>query len=213
MASPWDDFWPKFLLTVVDKVILGGAFALATYFLQKRLEVFKRDQAHASELAKSRIAAYHRVFAAESGTEFALTLAWSAVGLLGTRTDVRAVTEQRQEAVRRMDDLQKRIEGFQNSLGTERYLIGDNFARAALVLNGELTQALRFIQHCIERDEAPDKLAVDRRSQAIHHARRALMLCLPPFARAPAEDLQFSEPDVDDIYAGLTTRVHQAPRS
>ncbi|WNG18718.1 hypothetical protein [Cystobacter fuscus] len=213
MASPWDDFWPKFLLTVVDKVILGGAFALATYFLQKRLEVFKRDQAHASELAKSRIAAYHRVFAAESGTEFALTLAWSAVGLLGTKTDVRAVTEQRQEAVRRMDDLQKRIDGFQGTLGTERYLIGDNFARAALVLNGELTQALRFIQNCIERDEAPDRHAVDRRSQAIHHARRALMLCLPPFARAPAEDLQFSEPDVDDIYAGLTTRVHQAPRS
>lgn len=213
MASPWDDFWPKFLLTVVDKVILGGAFALATYFLQKRLEVFKRDQAHASELAKSRIAAYHRVFAAESGTEFALTLTWSSVGLLGSRTDERAAAEQRQEVFRRVGDLQKRIDAFQGSLGTERYLIGDNFARAALVLNGEFTQALRFIQRCLEKDEAPDKQAVERRSQAIHHARRALMLCLPPFARAPAEDLQFSEPDVDDIYAGLTTRVHHAPKN
>jgi hypothetical protein len=213
VASPWDDFWPKFLLTVVDKVILGGAFALATYFLQKRLEVFKRDQAHASELAKSRIAAYHRVFSEESGSEFALTLAWSAVGLLGRGTDAEASAEQRREVLRRMDDLQQRIDGFQASLGTERYLIGDNFARAALVLEGEFTQSLRFIQRCVERDEAPDRLSVDRRAQAIHHARRALMLCLPPFARAPAEDLQFSEPDVEDIYAGLTTRVHQAPKS
>ncbi|MET0405039.1 MAG: hypothetical protein ABW123_21665 [Cystobacter sp.] len=212
MASPWDDFWPKFLLTVVDKVILGGAFALATYFLQKRLEVFKRDQAHASELAKARIAAYHRVFAAASGTEFALNLTWSTALQLGSRVDVEAEAGQQRDVLRSLEDLQHRIDGFQGSLGTERYLIGDNFAQAALSLNGEFVQSLRFIQHCLERNTAPDNSVVERRSLAIHHARRALLLCLPPFARAPAEDLHFSEPDVADIYGGLTTRVHLAPK-
>jgi hypothetical protein len=132
---------------------------------------------------------------------------------LGSRTDAEAVAEQRQEVTRRIDELQHRIDGFHSLLGTERYLIGDNFAQAALGLNGEINQSLKFILKCLERDVAPDKQVVERREQAINLARRALLLCLPPFARAPAEDLHFSDPDVDDIYAGLTTRVHHAPKS
>src|SRR5687767_10867692 len=59
-ARQTPDFRQKFLLSAMDKLILGGVVVLVGYFFQKRLELFKRDQALASELAKARIAAYHR---------------------------------------------------------------------------------------------------------------------------------------------------------
>lgn len=58
------DFRQKFLLSAMDKLILGGVVVIVGYFFQKRLEIFKRDQAFNTEQAKARIAAYHRAFAA-----------------------------------------------------------------------------------------------------------------------------------------------------
>ncbi|HZH78313.1 MAG TPA: hypothetical protein VEY88_19950 [Archangium sp.] len=64
------DFREKFLLSAMDKLILGGVVVLVGYFFQKRLELFKRDQSLASELAKARIAAYNKVISAVTVLEF-----------------------------------------------------------------------------------------------------------------------------------------------
>jgi hypothetical protein len=60
----------KLYLSVLDKLLLGVAAAGVGFWLQQRLELFKRDQSLASELAKARIAAYNKVLSAVTALEF-----------------------------------------------------------------------------------------------------------------------------------------------
>jgi hypothetical protein len=60
----------KLYLSVLDKLSLGVAAAGVGFWLQQRLEIFKRDQSLASELAKARIAAYNKVLSAVTALEF-----------------------------------------------------------------------------------------------------------------------------------------------
>ncbi len=50
---------------------------------------------------------------------------------------------------------------------------------------------------------------VTEKAKDLRRLRKALVLCLPPFARAPENDSQFSDPEFDAIYSRLTAREMQ----
>lgn len=48
-------FWPKLVLTLVDKVGLGIAAVVFGYWVQKRLEIFKRNQTIVTEITRAHL--------------------------------------------------------------------------------------------------------------------------------------------------------------
>lgn len=205
MATPWDDFWPKLWLSVIDKAALGIAAAFVGFWLQKRLEVFKRDQALASELAKARIAAYHRAFSSLSAFEMAGGMIW--VTVLGHGPEQSA--EEREAALKAMKErFNKAGVALLDMMATERYLLGDSFLKAAARFTEKVHADVREAQG----STPPDEAAQARQKEERRRLRDAMALCLPPFARAPVEDLQFSAPDFDTIYSSVPSRDPQPPK-
>lgn len=208
VASPWDDFWPKFWLTVIDKAVLGLAVAVLGYWFQKRLELFKRDQSLASELAKARLAAYHRVFVAVSSLDHANNRMWWALKL---RRE--AVANEKQEAdataVKCIRTFTDKSEALHAVVEAERVLIGNDFARAAKKYAQEVNSTLGAAAEASKGQDVPDDAEHARRRRERRHLLDALVLCLPPFARAPEKDAHFSVPDFDTVYAQVTARAMQ----
>ncbi|WP_257454429.1 hypothetical protein [Archangium lipolyticum] len=205
MAATWDNVLPSLITSLFDKAILGGVLAVVGFWFQKRLEVYKRDQSLASEWAKARMAAYHRVLSALSKFDIAVGLLQAAaLGELPTsETRPRTVV------------LQEKREGFQTAfrevqevLAPERLLIGVSFTRAIA----------RYVTEChtylveLQNGARPDEPALERKDAEIDRLRKAIDLCLPPFARPPAGDRHFSAPELDDVIRGLDVMEMKGPK-
>jgi phosphate/sulfate permease len=199
IAAAWEavhspDFRQKLWLTLIDKAVLGVAVAGVGYWLQQRLELFKRNQAFTAELAKARIAAYHRAFTAVSVFDYA---GYRAVHEAARRV-ARAVGK---DKAAQQDELKKLSAAFKKEsdalvevLNTERYLLGDTFCKAVARL---LSQTRRDLGRA-HRAPPPDDDELTRQAAERRRLREAIAFSLPAFARAPENDLQFSIPNADD---------------
>ena len=207
MASGWGDILPSLITSIFDKAILGGVLVGVGYWFQKRLELFKRDQSLASELAKARIAAYHRGFAAASSVDYvggrvlhrAAELTAEDPGWGKKTADEKSSDTALASALSEyLEELKKLF----SLLATERHLVGDSFCRAVVhFVDRQKEDLVEAMEKGLPSEE-------ERRRRRAEHTRlrEAIALCLPPFARAPAEDLHFSNPNVDETYKALTGR-------
>ncbi|PTL84639.1 hypothetical protein [Vitiosangium sp. GDMCC 1.1324] len=189
----------KLLLSVLDKLFLGVAAAGVGYWLQQRLEIFKRDQALASELAKARIAAYHRFFSALSKVEITGELLLTE--LLEKCGDA---TDQSREASfkSRYETFKEEFVTLRNLMASERYLLGGRFERVA----ARYVQRLRTDISELRSGARPDEATVKRKDAVRQGLRDELERCLPRFARTPTDDLQFTAPDFDAVLAEVSTK-------
>ena len=188
----------KLYLSVLDKLFLGGVIVFLGYLVQKQLEVFKRDQGLAAELAKARIAAYNRVFAAVG--------LFDAVGgtlLLGVHGPRSASSESIKQLAEEFD---KADDALIELLKTDRYLLGDPF-RGVLIayihrLREDVHQAMSGAQPSAEEQA--------RRQDERLTLHRALTEKLPPFARIPEGDQSFESPDFSQASIDVLMEMDQA---
>lgn len=192
-----DDSKEKLYLSVLDKLCLGLAVAGVGYWLQQRLEVFKRDQSLVSELAKARIAAYHRVISALTIVEY------HGQRMISTTLLFRAATPQEDEegeggleslktrTNEALEELKKDAREFTRLLEAERHLIGAQFHQAVVLIVVELKIAVDLVVG----DTPPDDAEFRRLEEKRERMWTALIRSLPPFARVREDDLHFSAPD------------------
>jgi hypothetical protein len=192
-----EDFQQKLLLSAMDKLVLGGVIVFVGYLVQKQLEIFKRDQALTSELAKARIAAYNRAFAAVGAFD-------SIGGVL-----LLAVLEEPHQSPETMDRI---FEEFGKANGalievlrTDRYLLGYTFAGAVTAY----TQRIRDDVQQALSETRPSAEEQARRKQERFILRNELNTHLPPFARIPEDDLHFSSPDIGHAYIKILEETQQ----
>ena len=191
MQSPWFDFWPKLLLSVVDKLVLGGLIVLVGYWFQKRLELFKRNQAFTSEWAKLQIAAYNQAFLALSTVDNAGGSLLFVVQESGSGTAA-AVTPAQERYDAAQDALVKMLEA-------HHYLLVPEFTGAV----GVLLQQLRAIVEQALRTPPSSKQDVAELIGSLDGLREAIRAQLPRFARLPSDDPHFSTPALDPAHADL----------
>jgi hypothetical protein len=150
--------------------------AVLGYWFQKRLEIFKRDQGLASELAKARIAAYNRAFAAVG-----VFHAFGSALLI-------APPGRREPLGGKLDEAHDKLVAVVREDG---YLLGDPFKAAVVAymhrLRDDATQALSNAPLSAEEQT--------RRRDRRDAFRAALVEALPPFARIPERDQAFKSPD------------------
>jgi hypothetical protein len=194
-----DEFLEKLLLSVVDKAALALGVAFVGYWLQQRLEVFKRNQALASELAKARIAAYHRMFAAVSSLEYAGHRVLHAVKEVVAEGSGEKKAAKQVEVDAHINAFVDEFVKFTSMLAAERHLVGDAFCKAAVRF---IEQVQLDVRNSVDNGPPSDAAAVTRSNERIR-LREEIALCLPPFARVPVEDLYLSAPDVGRAVAGM----------
>jgi len=210
VASPWDDFWPKLLLSAMDKLVLGGVIVLVGYLFQKRLELFKRDQSLASEVAKARLAAYHRVFAAIAALDYTANLLWDVLKRLKDAGPGTAAEEKlKKDTDEYVKEYVQKMDGLGELIAAERFLLGEDFTRAARQYRRELVDTAKTALAEDAKGELPGASEYDRRKDQRRRLLEALVLCLPPYAREPVKDPHFVAPDFESTFARLTAREMQ----
>lgn len=193
--SAWFDFWPKFWLAVIDKAVLGIAVAVLGYWFQKRLELFKRDQSLASEVAKARLAAYHRVFAAIAALDYTANLLWDVLKRLKDAGPGTAEEEKlKKDTDEYVKEYEQKMDGLGELIAAERFLLGEDFTRAARQYRRELVDTAKTALAEGAKNEPPGASEYDRRKDQRRRLLEALVLCLPPYAREPVKDPHFVAP-------------------
>jgi hypothetical protein len=177
------DFWEKFWLILVDKAALGLGFAIMGYLLQRQLEVFKRNQAFASEVAKLRIGAYYRVLAATSAANAAAQLLASCILVPGLPSKTRSEAE---------EGYKKARDALSAAWHLESHLVNPSFGGGVLLWAERLHEYVEKNRNGGFVDDA----ARIRDFKEVVVLREALMGYLPKFARVPGDE-HFSAPSPD----------------
>lgn len=195
----------KLYLSVLDKFFLGAAAAGVGYWLQQRLEIFKRNQAFASELAKARIAAYTRAFAAVSSYDFAGFRVIDAAEQFARASSRKEKGDAAAELTEQEAEWRKEEKSLTDLLNADRYLLGDPFVKAANLL----MQQTGFDIERAKSETSPNRDESMRRRGTRTKLRESIALYLPRFARIPDDDLHFAVPDPGPAIAELSEEMRQ----
>jgi len=136
--------------------------------------VFKRDQAFASELAKARIAAYHRAFAAVSSLDYAGHGVMHVAALVvapGSQEEMERAKKLEAKSAVYLDEITKTT----SQLAAERYLLGDSFCKAV----GHYIERLAADVERFVRSGQPEKEERARMKVERDRIREAVALYLP----------------------------------
>jgi hypothetical protein len=199
VASPWDNALPNLVSSLADKVLFCTAAAFIGFWLQKRLELFKRNQAFAAEVAKLYIGAYYRALASVSALDAAGLELIAALRLPAVPEEAKSA------AAEKYLSAEKALESV---FGADSHLFTAGFVGAIGFFSFRLNIAVaRAGSGGYASEEEWERDALE-----IATLRHEISVYLPGFAKAPNE-AHFTQPRITPRLAemaGMTVRALKA---